>query len=424
MILLLFFYIFDFALIKSIPYISTSYLVFMFLLVVGFFNQQYGRMMNRYLLGKYNVIISTLYLILILFSLSIIFIKRTYDYTYAFSLVHQYICLEIGTMLVAYFKYKEKSIIPSIIDSFFVQSLIQISCFISSDLLSLTDIFRSDDTIIRRSMSYVGYRGLAISGTNFFGLAVVYAILFVVIAFYWKKWPKSLVLKIVYVCCLSFGAFSAGRTAFIGIMFFLILLPVFTFSLQVTKKKIIQGFSLFLFLSISITSYLIIFKDKVQSNDSMKRFMKYMFQFMDGTNSKRTKSLTQKIPSLDNLFNHMYFKLNKDQLLLGDGKFTENGYYYMHTDAGIMRNLLFWGIIGSIMLYSFFFAFVLLKTKKKTNSRYLGILIIVLCVIFEVKGQTMGFLIISQSLILLIVYAYREIDADNDVKLFSFKDIC
>lgn len=51
------------------------------------------------------------------------------------------------------------------------------------------------------------------------------------------------------------------------------------------------------------------------------------------------------------LLNRMLFIPDFKTILIGDGRYTENELYYMETDAGIMRPLLFGGLIFAFLRY-------------------------------------------------------------------------
>ena len=108
------------------------------------------------------------------------------------------------------------------------------------------------------------------------------------------------------------------------------------------------------------------------------------------------------------MINDMYFKLTPGQIILGDGRYMGiDGLYYMHTDVGLMRNLLFFGVFCTLYLY--FFHYKLLRENAFDKyTKWIARCLFIISVIFEIKGQTMGFLIISQSLLLMICSSYRE----------------
>jgi len=88
-------------------------------------------------------------------------------------------------------------------------------------------------------------------------------------------------------------------------------------------------------------------------------------------------------PSVNSL-NKMVFMPDWKTILLGDGYFTYDGHYYMSTDSGLMRNILFWGIIG--MIFSYGMTIYSIMDLKKKNG-LLCFLMLITFALFEYKGD-------------------------------------
>lgn len=88
--------------------------------------------------------------------------------------------------------------------------------------------------------------------------------------------------------------------------------------------------------------------------------------------------------SFDRLQEMNSIDISPKTFLIGDGRFMEDGHYYMRTDAGFMRSILYWGIAGSIIAYGT----VLVGLMR---NRQIGILamigLTVVFLIFEYKGD-------------------------------------
>ena len=87
----------------------------------------------------------------------------------------------------------------------------------------------------------------------------------------------------------------------------------------------------------------------------------------------------------------MYFIPDQDlTIILGDGRYQNyDGSYYGHTDAGFMRNLLYWGICGELMFY--IPLLMIVYELIKVNLKYEAIVIFFLFFIFEIKGDAYQF---------------------------------
>ena len=89
--------------------------------------------------------------------------------------------------------------------------------------------------------------------------------------------------------------------------------------------------------------------------------------------------------SLNHLIEDMYFMPDIDTLLFGDARYMEEGtgLYYMHTDAGPMRQILFWGIFFTAFIYLLCIVLLfLLKFDKGFKTMFLLFIIL-----FEFKGE-------------------------------------
>lgn len=400
MTFLTFLYIFNFNLFKNTAITGSTYLAAILLFMNYCRNSRYRRMAKRIIRGRFNHMVFWYMVILILMAIIWPVIHSTFDFSFASVLLHQYIVLEIGLLLVAMFKYKHIGIIETVINSFFMQSIIQISCFFSPELTQILDVFRSDGLIEKRALDYDGFRGLAVSGSNFFGLAVAYGIIFIVLFFYWEKWNKRLMVKLIYVVCMAFGALSAGRTSILGLALFAAGMIV-KLCRSILKIRVLGNVIVSLYIIILI---LVLFGNTVggyfAGNTSWQSMSRYLFQFMgDG----RTESGLSNISSLQTMFG-MYFELNGLQLLFGRGMYSDpKGGYFMHTDVGYMRNPLFWGIFCTGLLYLYEYKFLITNAVKRRQKEF-AIVVYIALAVFEIKGQTLGLLIISQCMLLLVVH--------------------
>ena len=96
----------------------------------------------------------------------------------------------------------------------------------------------------------------------------------------------------------------------------------------------------------------------------------------------------------DYLLHNMYFMPQSDwTLLLGDGQFSvSGGRYYMDVDAGLMRHMLFYGLIGELLGYMSFGCLLWnLKRLFMRNKDYIGrgfcTFFLFLALFFEIKGE-------------------------------------
>ena len=95
--------------------------------------------------------------------------------------------------------------------------------------------------------------------------------------------------------------------------------------------------------------------------------------------------------SADRLVNDMYFVPDNKTLLYGDAHYhNSDGTYYMHTDAGIMRHILYFGVLGELLGYLLLlipvFYLVRVFYNNDKSSLYMIALFVPFFIFFEIKG--------------------------------------
>lgn len=90
------------------------------------------------------------------------------------------------------------------------------------------------------------------------------------------------------------------------------------------------------------------------------------------------------------LIQQMLFIPEPQTLLFGDGMYSTATGYYMETDAGIMRTLLFGGIGFALFRYLIFYlplSWKILNRDTNKEQKWLFLWVLLLCIIFEIKGE-------------------------------------
>lgn len=288
----------------------------------------------------------------------------------------------IGFMLYLYFyrKRSDTQIVNYIIISFFVQSIIEWCAFVSPDFKSIINITKSASTIAR-GISYGGIRANALSGSDFFGLSAAYAVVFIIFLSQCNTlFRKNRVLKVFLYIVIISGTFFAGRTGYVGLG--IAFIYIFIRSLIKHKKEKIR-FAEFItgILSFFAGGYVLLFFIARFTKDE-KFYNLFHFTFQSLFNMVDNGSLmTSSMESLQN----MYFKIPFLTFLVGDGRYTSSsGGYYMNTDVGYMRVILFMGIIGFLLLL-----YLQLLILKLSNSKeiLLKILLLGCLLILNSKGE-------------------------------------
>ena len=121
------------------------------------------------------------------------------------------------------------------------------------------------------------------------------------------------------------------------------------------------------------------------------------------TNYRRLGHFYDNTGTVETLVTKMYWMPDIKTLFLGDGIYTVNGEYYMKTDAGIMRPILYYGIINYALSLGAYFLIVYQYSKRvvqdnvnQFSRKYVNIIFgicVVMTMVFEIKGESFWMLL-------------------------------
>src|SRR5690606_35287696 len=266
-------------------------------------------------------------------------------------------------------KDRERLILKLFIIVFLIQSIIQTAAFIFPAVKSFVNTFQKEDVAEK---DYGGIRALALTGNPFFALASGYGLVFIFFIRYIIISKEYFSLKnSLYFILLFVGSFYAGRTAFIGVLF-----AIFYLVLSQGKRfrKIYEFLKLLCLTGVFTTLIYLFFLPTAVRDIVDNKLLPFAFELYYNYNETGSFSTS----STDAL-KEMYFPVRYETFLFGDAMFVDiNGSYYMHTDAGYMRYLLFYGVFGSIfiLLYTYFLYFkipmglITRNIRKKNGERF------------------------------------------------------
>ena len=111
--------------------------------------------------------------------------------------------------------------------------------------------------------------------------------------------------------------------------------------------------------------------------------------------------------STDMLLKKMIFMPEYNTLIHGDGRYTVVNYgvkkYYMETDSGFMRQILFWGIIPTAVIYLMWLKLIF----SVSRDFVLNAMLLFISVLFEIKGEAY-YEVIPILLVFTFVNIYRS----------------
>ena len=384
-----------------LPIIKTSsYFLFMILLCRFFCISKYREIVINLINTKYVVNILFVYLLIIVSILLSTCLHFQFDLTLIPTIINITIHLFIAILIVALFLEKQKDLpylLNILVAVFLIQSVIEILAYSFKPILEFVQLFQSKGSI-EKAAAFHGRRGLALAGTLFYGLSCIFGFIFILIVKKWEYTPKLSIKDLIVYLLIFIGGFFTGRTFFIG--FSLSWLYFFCANIKFRDKiSIITKFGIMLiFIFLLILSIIPLLPNDLYQQ--LYNLIWYVFEAAFNYVEYGEVSTT----SSDHLMSKMYFKIPLSTFIFGDGLYTgRDGAYYMHTDAGYMRNVLLFGVGGLFMLI--LSDIILLWGARRLRSKKMkmfNIVVFIYISIIHIKGEAFGYFISLHSILFLI----------------------
>lgn len=332
-------------------------------------------------------------------------IKNTNDFSYFNYYVYNLgrIAILTGTVVLVKNVYQYINLMINAINLYVICSIILLIPKYHYLYQSLLQINTSTALRMEELFSQTYYTRFGLQGFSGFGsttmctISVMLICIMIVNAVKNNESYKSYVIKLLISLV---GNSLYGR---IGLIISIVLVVFTVLYLTIIYKKI----NLFFSLIISMLLLIILFvlnANKLQQISSINWMFEGFFNYLN-TGHFSTSSTNQ--------LAKMYIKPNRNTFWYGDGLYTTMGMYYMKTDVGFLRPLLFWGIWGEILYYLLLLPilFSLLKIFNNQNKFLITCLILILIIMFEFKGETL--LVLATTLYPIVLKKYLEGDTSN-----------
>ncbi|WP_019027517.1 hypothetical protein [Colwellia piezophila] len=298
-----------------------------------------------------------------------------------------------------------KTFLEFILYAFAIQSLIQLIAFISPSFLNIVQFFQPDN-ITEKSENYGGIRGLALAGNVFFALASIYGLAMMVFVYYISTFKGTLwKSNVLFFLLLCLGGMFTGRTFFIGLGFALMLYFLLNYnkpsSYYIALKSlmiIILSATCFAFLFIPIELL-----DKI-INELLPFVFEFIYSYLE-TGSFSTRST-------DHLTSMLSVPLTINDFAHGQARYINiDGSYFMHTDSGYFRQILFWGLPGLLLVIIFhlgLFFIPFLQNRKPIYPNYKVFIstLFIYTVILQIKGEVFAHMHFMSIIIFTISLIY------------------
>lgn len=376
---ILFLYVFA-PTIVGLPYSPSK---FMLLLIVA-----EGLYVNVFKINKIFIPQIALYLLLIIYTYAILIYHGTFGEPRQAPPIRQVLThlLEIIPFSILYVNIliKRGYSINDLIDIFTnimaIQGLLMLLQFVSFDFrIFIQDILGAK---VKATGSFQWFRGLgvALSKNYDFSLLQSFGMFFLVSKF---LRGKIVVLDYFKIFLIVFSVIISGRTGFIGLgfatMVFLFKTIRYKIFINFMKKAVVV---LAMIYGLYNASAYVIPEIYNSVNDNL---LPWAFEFY--YNYLETGEFST--DSSDQLNESHYYALSDKTIVYGEGKYVrEDGFYYGLTDAGYMRQTMYFGVLGILMFFIIYLRIAYIHfTRLSVNYNFIIPSFSILLFIAHYKGD-------------------------------------
>ena len=327
----------------------------------------------------------------------------TLDFSLVALLVTQVVHFVSATFFFAFLDFHKISfeeLCTAFINIFIIQTLIECVAFMNpSTVGAFVRIFNRFDP---EDLAGIGsnVRGFALSAATTYHLSLIYGVAFIIYIRSLINLPRITFVSIFKSLLIFVGIFFAGRSGFVGVgisgLYFLVTLKT-SF-----RQKISAVTKLAIVIAVIIASFLS-FAPKNMSDLVLNNLIPYAFEFVY---SKLDKGKAQ-TASTNRLKEMWASDFDEMELVRGSGKYENpEGGYYMHVDPGILRHLLYGGIIFYTMMFLYQMTLTFPFVKRK--DYYIFLLCMIYFFAMDFKGTTVGMNKFAFVASLMFGYSYTK----------------
>lgn len=385
--LLLFLFIFN---IPIYGILGSGYISAMIVFLTITTRSDYLSVLTKILKNKVIITTISIYFLFLFISITSTILHQEYDFSIQKTVVNNLIAflssIFFASLFISYFKFKKIDIV--FYNILIYQSILILIMMVSPDIRELIQSYIRTEEEVEYMSGYGGVRGLGVSGSMAFGLAATMGLLGYMFIFYINNSNNSSIYNVFLFFICFIASLSAGRTSFLGFALGLLILTLYSISLKLTIK--ILKYSVITIITGMIIYIILINTPSI--SQTIEKYSAYAFQPIINYLEYGSLSVT----STEKLQDMYFLPEDTSTIFFGDGKYTtDNGYYYMSTDAGYMRFMLYFGILGSLIPYLgflYFCFYTMNRTKsniQKNKWFFWGI--ILLSFIYHYKGEIVFF---------------------------------
>lgn len=288
----------------------------------------------------------------VLFSLFAAIVNGTDDYWYVQFAIRNILYIN-GALMIAYFMPKEwvlSDYIKLIIIAILVNSIIATMAFLSPSVMNVLTSIQSfsDEEKIERT-AYFSVRMIGLGSGKFYVGGIINGMGLLLTFYLLAKKEINNFIAIVLIFVLFFVGVFIARTTIVGFVIGLLLFFVYS-----DKPRVI-------WISVGLVVFTI-FAFSVSLFENLNTSHAFEFFTLDTDSYRKTSTMTT--------LSHMYnITLSEKTLLIGDGLSKGPvGGYYMGTDVGWLRNILYFGVLGTFLGYVYYELHILKMLKDQFNE--------------------------------------------------------
>lgn len=259
-------------------------------------------------------------------------------------------------------------------------------CFLQPSVYDTLVSYERIDEIALISMERTEGTRLIGIGANFFAAAVINGTLLILLAAYIVSYNHStkhmVVLIVSYALITVLGMMMARTTLFGALLGFVIILINIISS---TRKFFKITGSLLIIL---ILLFIMLDTFGMYSSDKMDTLTSFSFEMFE---NKQQNGGIFETSSMHSLY-RMWKTIPSDikTWIIGDGLWEDHGFYYKNVDLGYLRNLWYFGLLGSFFIYRFYYKTIktifIEKAIFNSNHRLVAYALIMFVVVINAKG--------------------------------------
>ncbi len=388
-ITILFFFVF------GIPFsflpVNSSKIVVLILLPLGFvyFLASRGRMSVK----REYLFITLILVLLVVIAVIYPIIHQTYDFSVAYNYFIMLAEAFLGAVVIVWLWSRiDRNLSFNKLIFYFVcisliQSLIILSMLVSGTIRDFFFSIQSTPHLVDLYIRYGGFRGLGLAASTTYDLAVLLATSLLFITYLIKNRVYNVIILSLIFVLIMLAMLITGRSGLIGLMFVCMFMLV-GLKYKATWNTNFQKISVLVVVLAVASVYLF---NSSYSALFVEKLLPYAFEIF----YRLFESGQVGTASSDHLM-AMYFPISIKTILLGDGWWispfpSRDGNYYMATDAGYMRHILFYGVFPSVLLYAFYLlGFWKMAAAYRQYNQYATFLIFFMCLYYftvHIKGD-------------------------------------